>query len=149
MNKLPFLLCIVLLIGMLAACGEKTPSIMSLAQKAPPPPTCVLTLRIAVTHGPDVGLQEQGSLISPDDLASFVGKLQHTTRSSVKIGGQVTGHAITITFDLGEDQVLVGSGLVPQDFRDCHGAVDGPLVGPRKGDDGKWTMVAQQAPVLV
>ncbi len=150
MRKLPFLLFIILLVGLLAACEAKPSSTAYLVPEPPPPPVCTWTLSIAVTHGPDAGLLEQGHVILQGGApGNFTGVLPQTTGPSVKMVGQITGQAIAMTFDVGNNQALAGAGLLPGDFGDCQGTVVGPLLGPREGDSGQWTLVALQGPALM
>ena len=72
-----------------------------------------------------------------------------TTEPAVKILGHINGRVINLLFDLGNNKILSGTGLLQHDMRECQGTVDGPLVGPGERDSGTWSIQAVQAPFLV
>ncbi len=57
---------------------------------------------------------------------------------TAKVTGTVTGQAVAMVFDLGNNTVMFGVGVMQKSLAECSGIAAGPFVGPEKDDRGDW-----------
>jgi len=72
-----------------------------------------------------------------------------TAADSYKVYGQITGRSISILFDLGNGQYIIGSGASKSDIRASDGELSiggGAAVGPFGGDQGDWGTILTTRP---
>ena len=72
-----------------------------------------------------------------------------TAADSYKVYGQITGRSVSIFFDLGNGQFIIGSGVSKSDIRASDGELSfagGAAVGPFGGDQGDWGTILTTRP---
>jgi hypothetical protein len=102
---------------------------------------CEFEFDAAVYQGPSAGLALIGTLqFDLDAMGGLSGSFALEDGNEVLVVGQVTGRAVNLLFDLGDERYIFGAGTSLNNVRDedCGGALGGSLVGPEPGDSGDW-----------
>ncbi len=132
-NKKSFMIALVLLLAALVT------SACQLAVAPVSPGFCLSAFEAGVRQGPDAGLSLKGFLFM--DVASSgnaSGVLKTDDGKEIKVTGQVNGHAVNLTFVVGENTYIFGTGSSEQEIYHCNGVWGGPFAGPKPGDIGDW-----------
>ncbi|MBX3083685.1 MAG: hypothetical protein KF716_18775 [Anaerolineae bacterium] len=111
----------------------------TLVSRAADEVTCTINFEATVHTGTSTGLAMKGELVlSLDPTGSATGVLTQTDGTAIKAVGQVNGHAINLTLELGQDMYIFGVGTLTNSISECMGQVGGPFAGPKAGDLGDW-----------
>jgi len=138
MKKLAILCCLFVLMGVAAVVTAQD------ATEAPaaPAPGCSLPFEAEVYSGPDAKLALSGTLnLTLDETGAATGNLTSADKKTVTpVVGQISGRALNLAFDLGDDVYIfgVGTSFEPVDGGNCGKALGGPFVGPAPDDTGTW-----------
>ncbi|CAG0928180.1 hypothetical protein TFLX_00781 [Thermoflexales bacterium] len=99
----------------------------------------VFQLQGRIQQGPSAGLNLSGELRTAiDSVARLKGMLKPEAGSAVTVTGQIDGQAIHLSFDLGNNSVILGVGTLQHDVNNPQGTAGGMLTGPQPGDSGDW-----------
>jgi hypothetical protein len=100
---------------------------------------CTIPFTATVRQGPDEGLVLSGDLhLTWDATGAAMGELT-TADATLMVGGQITGRAVNLIIQQGEDGWIFGVGTALNTFdQDCGGVLGGPFSGPAEGDLGDW-----------
>ncbi len=138
MSRIPRLILASLLIsllGLLAACtrpdsGTVIPS--SRRQSS-------FQLQARIQQGSSAGVTLNGDLrVTIDSANRLQGTLTRETGSPITVTGQIDELAIHSSFDLGDNNAILGVGTLQHDIGNPQGSAGGLLTGPQPGDSGDW-----------
>jgi hypothetical protein len=102
---------------------------------------CPTQFEATVQSGPDKGLSLTGVLKLNDEGSRVAGVLEAAGGLKVAVQGRLTGNKIQLTFDLGNNQFINGSGQTQKsksDLKCVNVTGGGTLSGPKAGDTGDW-----------
>jgi len=144
MKKLAILCCLMVLMGVVAVASAQDAT-----ATAEPAPGCSLPFEAEVYQGTDAKLALSGTLsLSLDDTGAATGKLTTADKTEYPVVGQISGRAINLAFDLGDQVYIfgVGTSFEPVDAGNCGKSLGGPFVGPAPDDTGTWLAGAAVKP---
>ncbi|MGH2551522.1 MAG: hypothetical protein ACRDHN_19210, partial [Thermomicrobiales bacterium] len=112
------------------------------AQKA-----CALQIQFTTVTGPDQNTIFAGTLNLSigDDGAVDDGSFDTADGVSRPLVGQVTGRAMNLRIDFGNNQVVALQGTAANDLILCRGQASGTFGGPDDMDLGTWRTVSDQS----
>lgn len=92
-----------------------------------------------VRLGPDMGAVWQGLLtLSVAADGTLAGTLEQPTGETIIVSGTAIGQSITLIFDLGDGNYVIGTGGLNRNIHDHPTIMGGTLSGPNEGDIGDW-----------
>ncbi len=96
-------------------------------------------LQARIQQGPSTGLTLNGDLrVTIDSANRLQGTLTRETGSPLTVTGQIVGLAIHLSFELGDNNAVLGVGTLQHDISNPQGTAGGLLTGPQPGDSGDW-----------
>jgi hypothetical protein len=105
-------------------------------------PFCQYRFEATVRSGADAGMNLQGTLglmqNTPTSAVGFVYPLDSAAQPVPVMATLGEDRAITLSFTLGADKTIVGTGYVDASIKGCTGGIEGIFKGPGADDTGDW-----------
>jgi hypothetical protein len=105
-------------------------------------PFCEYRFEATVRSGPNTGLALMGTLAlmqnSPRSAVGYVYSLDETAAPIPVSVDIAEGNEVTLTFTVGEDTTIVGTGYFTANIDSCFGGIEGVFNGPTAEDVGDW-----------
>ena len=102
---------------------------------------CAGPFEASIYQGPDADTSFHGTLaLTIEESGSTTGTFTLGDGTAVNVTGQIMGRAVSLVFDMGNDDFIFGTGASLNSFDGCNTYAGGPLVGPSGGSSGDWAL---------